>query len=286
MTSIHAPIPPDYAIAAREAKYRGEDPGSISEEQEETHSLRTRKQPRLNTGTIIKPARRAPPTNQQHAQPPTDENMSDSENEDPASASKENNPSLSPTPVRHTPPSPRKGLGKRPLSVLSVPYPEDPDTEMMIIDTDEDQIQDHYHHPSSSEQNITANTRPNTRSRSQSPRKSPKRSSRRPALPPTPQTIAPFQLRDDLQIYEDVPDRTVSNFSRRFGSNEKSNQHAPSTGMACATKDLPLSSTMSTSVSHHVSAISAPGQSKVTKKVASTRKAVPKVKPRIGVRRL
>lgn len=305
MTSIHAPIPPDYANAVREAKYRGEDPESISEEEkregkETTAQPRPRKYPRLNTGTTMKPIRRAPtapPTNQQPIAPPPppqDQNMSDSENEDPASASKENNPSLSPTPIRQnlTPPSPRKALGKRPLSVLSIQYPEDQDTEMMIIDTDDDQ--DH-HHSSNSEQNISANTsfHPNTRARSRSPRKSPKRMFfGKQTLSPTttPQSIPPFRLRDDMQIYEDVPDRTLSDFSSRFGTTgpemSRSVHELPSPcrgNRAAASR--PNANTSSTT--NHISSLAPPTQSKVVKKVpAGTRKGVQKAKPRIGVRRL
>ncbi|KAJ5743863.1 Ubiquitin-conjugating enzyme E2 [Penicillium manginii] len=315
MTSIHAPVPPDYATAVREAKYRGEDPDSISEEEkkeerETTAHPRPRKHPRLNTGTTMKSTRRAPtapplPTNQQSShpsQPPTvltpsqDENMSDSENEDPASASKENNPSLSPTPTRQnqtlTPPSPRKAPGKRPLSVLSLQYPDE-DAEMMIIDTDDDQDH-HNNHPSTSDQNITANTithHPNTRSRSRSPRKSPKRIflSKQPLPPPTPQTIPPFRLRDDLQIYEDVPDRTVSDFSSRFGT-------APALGMPHNVHELPSPHRGDTARAplllnaktgiKPIPSLTAPIQKLVKKGPSGTRKGAPKAKPRIGVRRL
>ncbi|OQE31254.1 hypothetical protein PENSTE_c001G02036 [Penicillium steckii] len=269
MTSIHAPIPPNLATAVREAKYRGEDPDSISEEKEETTHSRPRKQPRLNTGTTMKSTRRAPIQAPSPA-PTQDINMSDSENEDPASASKENNPSLSPTPVRQTPPSPRKALGKRPLSVMSVAYPDDADIEMMIIDTDEDQEYNPNHkHTSSSEQNICANTQHNTRARtrSQSPRKSPKRSFKSKRTPiPAPQTIPPFRIRDGLQIYEDVPDRTVPS------PNAKAN-NPPSSHALNAPNPVPMSAPASI-------------QSKVAKKVSSTRKGLSKVKPRIGVRRL
>lgn len=271
MTSIHAPIPPNLATAVREAKYRGEDLVSISEEKEETTTHRPRKQPRLNTGTTMKSTRRAPIQAPAPAPPPPqDVNMSDSENEDPASASKENNPSLSPTPVRQTPPSPRKALGKRPLSVMSIQYPDDPDTEMMIIDTDEDQeFHPHHKYSSSSEQNICANTNHNTRActRSQSPRKSPKRSSKsKQTSTPAPQTIPPFRLRDDLQIYEDVPDRTVPS------PNARANNPPPSHAFK-APNNVSMPYT-------------APIQSKVAKKVSSTRKGLHKAKPRIGVRRL
>lgn len=296
MTSIHAPIPPNYATAAREAKYRGEDPECISEqieEKEEPVYPRPRKQPRLNTGTTMKSTRKAPTLTQ-----PLDENMmSDSENEDPASASKENNPSLSPTSIRQTPPSPRKALGKRPLSVLSIPYPDDQDTEMMIIDTDDDENHPNHQHQysSASEQNISANTR--SRSRSQSPRKTPKRTTRKTpsATTSTPQTIPPFRFREDLQIYEDVPDRTLSDSSPRFGETTAKIQHHQQTLSSVEevpsptrSNKVPLSNTAGSKPHHSISSLSAPGpaQSKVMKKGSSSRKAAPKMKPRIGVRRL
>ena len=78
---------------------------------------------------------------------------SDTENDDEASASKENDPSISPTTVTPPPIVPLRRnttLGKRPLSDL--PTPEEPPSE------DESQPQSHL---SASEQNIAANTTPN-----------------------------------------------------------------------------------------------------------------------------
>jgi ubiquitin-conjugating enzyme E2 S len=187
--------------------------------------------------------------------------MSDSETEDP---SKENDPSLSSTPVHLTPPSPRKALGKRPLSVLTMPYPEDPDGDMMLIDSDsEPSLQ-----MSSSEQNIFANIR-------SPPRKSPRLS---------PSKGNSLRLRDDLQIYEDVPDRTVQ-IARRFSGDGKENR--------ATMKDLELqgkaaSNTLSQSSALAVKTPLDSNPSRVSKKVVggSRKLPAPKAKPRIGVRRL
>ncbi|RAH48229.1 putative ubiquitin conjugating enzyme E2 [Aspergillus brunneoviolaceus CBS 621.78] len=97
-----------------------------------------------------------------------DETPSDSESS--TNASKENDPSLSPSPVRHPPPPTlRKNIhGKRPLSVLTLP--------MDMDDEDEDEHDDHQSdpdpeitpNPSASDQNIAAN-----QTRSTSPSSSP-----------------------------------------------------------------------------------------------------------------
>lgn len=271
MTSIHAPIPPDLKDSVAEAKHRGEDPSSIRLE-EDTSTQRPRKQQRLHPGTIKKSI---------HKPNPSDD-ISDSENEDPASASKENNPSLSSTPVRLTPPSPRKSaLGKRPLSVLTTPYPEDPDADMMLVDSDSEHERGLT--KSSSEQNISANTR--TRASVSPQRKSPK-------LTLNKGGNASFRLRDDLQIYEDVPDRTLADFSRRFSGDGKENCTEASGGL----KDKKESQDKATGANPLAGQIQglpvkSPANSnlsRVSKKVVGgPRKATaPKAKPRIGVRRL
>lgn len=271
MTSIHAPIPPDLKDSVADAKHRGEDPSSIRRE-EDTFTQRPRKQQRLHPGTIKKSIRRPNPS----------DDISDSENEDPASASKENNPSLSSTPVRLTPPSPRKNaLGKRPLSVLTMPYPEDPDADMMLVDSDSEHERGLT--KSSSEQNISANTR--TRASVSPQRKSPK-------LTLNKGGNASFRLRDDLQIYEDVPDRTLTDFSRRFSGDGKENCTEASGGL----KDKRESQEKATGTNPLAGQIQdlsmkSPANSnlsRVSKKVVGgPRKAIaPKAKPRIGVRRL
>ncbi|KAJ5127220.1 Ubiquitin-conjugating enzyme E2 [Penicillium atrosanguineum] len=259
MTSIHASIPDDLKDSVLEAKHRGEDSNSIRHE-EEPILQRPRKQKPLHPGTIKKTSK---PT-------PSEDTMSDSENEDP---SKENNPSLSSTPVRLTPPSPRKALGKRPLSVLTMPYPEDPDADMMLIDSDSEYERDLP--KSSSEQNISANTR----TRSSSPQR------KSPRLAPSKGNAS--RLRDDLQIYEDVPDRTLMDISRRFSSDGKENR---ATG---GMKDIELQAKIASNALAQTPGLSVKSSlnsnpSRVSKKVVGgpRKTAVPKAKPRIGVRRL
>jgi ubiquitin-conjugating enzyme E2 S len=253
MTSIHAPIPPGLKNSVLEAKHRGEDPSSIHRE-EDTTTQRPRKQQCLHPGTIKNQV--------------PDDTISDSENDDPASASKENNPSFSPTPVRLTPPSPRKtALGKRPLSVLAMPYPEDPDADMMLVDSDSE----HDSLPkSSSEQNISANTRTRTASPQ---RKSPKLS--------LSKGNASFR-RDDLQIYEDVPDRTLD-LSR---SGDGKENHT-STGMKDVLVQDKAANSFGQTQGLSVKPVTS-SASRVSKKVAGGPRKVSlaKAKPRIGVRRL
>ncbi|KAL4953444.1 ubiquitin-conjugating enzyme/RWD-like protein [Aspergillus filifer] len=148
MTSIHAPIPADMRNQAMEARMRGEDIGTtIPEEQqqdekekakESSRTLRSRKDIRVQSVTMKKKQVRSSttpqPQPQSHLHP--SENIQprlshdplsgdETENENPATASKENDPSLSPSPVKFAAPStltlsPRKNaLGKRPLSVLT-----------------------------------------------------------------------------------------------------------------------------------------------------------------------
>ncbi|KAJ5682216.1 Ubiquitin-conjugating enzyme E2 [Penicillium macrosclerotiorum] len=287
MTSIHAPIPLDLQEMVKEAKNRGEDLNSIPTERqnESSHSLRPRKQQRLHSGIPRKIVRRTTPTEYSHS-PLHDANdtMSDSENEDPASASKENNPSLSPVPVCLAPASPRKNAhGKRPLSVLSIPYPEDPDVDMMLVDSDSECEVQQTPSVTASEQNISAN---NTRiHRPTSPqRKSPKLTLARAVN-------APFRLRDDLQIYEDVPDRT------RYNADGKENCDAGTSGLREKCDLYParpgnsantIASGLSPNLSAPYSTSDSSHPSKVMKKagLGGRRAGVPKPKPRIGVRRL
>ena len=129
MTSIHAAIPISLQAAVDTAKRRGEDA----------------------TPTFVKlPSRKRPlmalqlptPAPLQSINPESD--LSDDE----GSASKENDPALSPSPVNYPAPSPRRPLlNKRPLSDLPTP------TE--IPSDDEDEARSGL---TSSERNIAANT--------------------------------------------------------------------------------------------------------------------------------
>lgn len=129
MSSIHAPVPTHMKNAVMEAKLRGEDAGAvIQEQQEESHSSRSRKGTRVQSVTMKKKpsggqepgpsghgAPRLTPQPQPQPQNSDNENDENDENEDENMPSKENDPSLSPSPVKFAPPSPRKNaLGKRP----------------------------------------------------------------------------------------------------------------------------------------------------------------------------
>ena len=117
MTSIHARIPPNLRSAAIEARTRGEE--------KQKSGVKTYEAP----------------------------DHSDTGEDDEVSASKENDPSISPSPVSPPPTiQPRRNtiLGKRPLSDL--PTPEEPPSD------DESQTHSHL---SASERNIAANTTPN-----------------------------------------------------------------------------------------------------------------------------
>lgn len=218
-----------------------------------------------------------------------DENMGDSENEDPASATKENNPSLSPTPIRLAPSQRKNALGKRPLSILAMPYPEDPDTDMMLVDSDPDPGPEISPASNTSEQNITANV-PHTRKPVSPQRKAPK-------LPLRKGNHTPSRLRDDLQIHEDVPDRTRFDWSRQIGGDGKENRDR---GIAA-----PRGKDRQDLGSHHNNGLNGAGSGntptvsptprsqhsshfqRVPKNALGFRKsAAPKPKPRIGVRRL
>lgn len=302
MTSIHAVVPSDLKDAVKAAKHRGEDPSSIREEQDDDiPQQRRRKQQRLQTGTTRKSSRKPTTQPSPNPEPPTthqtpDDPASDSENDNPASASKENDPSLSPTPVRQaTPASPRKSaLGKRPLSVLAVSYQEDPDADMMLVDSEEP----HSATMTTSEQNISANRC--ARSPISPVRKSPKLT-----LSKGTNASASFRHRDDLdlQIYEDVPDRTVNEFTSRFSGDGKENRDSAGGGLNAKGKgglqtakattagaNVPTTGqTPAMSRSAKSPSLSTSSSSKVSKKVVGNgarKVSAPKAKPRIGIRRL
>ncbi|OJK00303.1 hypothetical protein ASPACDRAFT_60144 [Aspergillus aculeatus ATCC 16872] len=96
---------------------------------------------------------------QTHAAPNNEGNNGDeetpSDSESSTNASKENDPSLSPSPVRHRPPPTlRKNIhGKRPLSVLTLPMDMDDEDD----DNQSDPDPEITPNPSASNQNIAAN---------------------------------------------------------------------------------------------------------------------------------
>jgi ubiquitin-conjugating enzyme E2 S len=288
MTSIHAPIPLELKSAVTEAKLRGEEAGTVLHEQEdETHIQRPQKHRRTQAATK-KTVRKTSGIPSQfssrpfaHPTPPMSEDMMSEDEADSASASKENNPSLSPSPVSLAPPSPRKtALGKRPLSVLSIPYAEE-EADMMLVDEDSDTDTP----MTSNEKNISANTR----SRTSSPlRKTPKLSLLCGGV------NASGRFRDEMPIFEDVPQLPMADPLRRLSGDGKENhvsatarkQHrslSPSktignTSLSSAHSQLPTASLSSFS---DVS-------SKLTKKksMGVHKRLAFKAKPRIGIRRL
>ncbi|KGO67804.1 Ubiquitin-conjugating enzyme, E2 [Penicillium italicum] len=309
MTSIHAPIPPNLKDAVTDAKFRGEEAGATPKEKEEEDAAviqRPRKQARTHAATTKKITRNtatfeniSQPTNPSQSSsnpftqpPPPMTDDVDSESDDPATASKENNPTLSPSPVHFAPPSPRKtALGKRPLSVLSIPYPEDSDTDMMLIDSDNDNDTPAM---TSNERNITANTR----SRTSSPlRKTPKLSLLCGGV------NASGRLRDEMPIFEDLPQLAMQDPLRRLSGDGKENRGSAtarglkekreyhpiktlngSTPLSPAHAQLPTPSVSSSS-----SSLSGSSTSGISKKKAMSgqhKRLAVRAKPRIGIRRL
>lgn len=300
MTSIHAVIPATLQDAVYHAKNRGEEPSSSQDEQIST-SAQPGQKARLRAGathssTTATEQSTLPST---HTEPQsTNDHNSESETSDFENSSKENDPSLSPTPVRQPPPNPRNSvLGKRPLAVLSMSNPEDPDTDMMLVDSDSEP-ESPTSRMTPSEQNITANTHLRTSASALPVRKSPK-------FNPSNGMHAPIRFQDDLQIYEDVPDRTVSDFTRRFSTDGKENRDAVESGLGMKDKDEKTESqsdktvlstagvnavimgpppTPNTATSSSPSLQSSKTSKKSTSGVRKTSK--PKAKPRIGIRRL
>jgi ubiquitin-conjugating enzyme E2 S len=285
MTSIHAPIQPALQAAVKEAKYRGEDPSSTPVDKDEPQNPRPRKQPRLRSNIPKKAVRGVVPPPVVEPTLPTlpenndqDDAMNDSENESLADSSKENDPSLSPTPIIPAPPSPRKNtLGKRPLSVISTSYPDDPDADVMVIDSDseEESVQ-----VSPSDRNIAANFIHSRHS------PSPQRNPPKLALS---KGNAPFRLCDDLQIYEDVPDRTRYNGKENHDSGLLGLKGRPDMQAATLGNSTnPLSSGPNPTLPTPTISSTAKHPSKATKKVGggARKPAGTKAKPRIGVRRL
>lgn len=171
MTSIHAPVPADMTNAVMEAKLKGEDAGAMviqERQQEDIRSLQSRKGTRVQSVTMKKKPTTTEDKPQQQPQQPVDPTPSDNEenendeNDDENNISaKENDPSLSPSPVKFAPPSPRKNAhGKRPLSVLTMPMEHDPFTTASssstastktLAETDDEEML------TASEKNIAAN---------------------------------------------------------------------------------------------------------------------------------
>lgn len=223
MTSIHAPVPTDMKNAVTEAKSRGEDVGTVIQEQqqEESSSLRPKKGTRVQSVTMKKKTSTQNeddgtlPT-QPHASVIESEQIQHSQGyenppsipEDDDDENNENDPSLSPSPVKFAPPSPRKSAhGKRPLSVLTMPM-EDPfittstaasaaaTTTTTAMETDEEGITATTQ-MTASEKNIAANQEDydeDYSSSSSSQRKSPKLSILNKG------TNSSGRIRDDIDV--------------------------------------------------------------------------------------
>ncbi|KAE8149300.1 ubiquitin-conjugating enzyme/RWD-like protein [Aspergillus avenaceus] len=290
MTSIHAPVPSDLKTAVAEAKTKGEDAGTTVPEQEEPRMLRSRKGPKAQQSVTMKKKQtrkserssrsqrsvseetRNAAEEQPDDQTDADLSASDIESESPSNASKENDPSLSPSPLKFAPPSPRKNaLGKRPLSVLTMPMdidhfamaPEDSDTEGMTA----------------SEKNIAANHSNDCEPSPQ--RKSPKLSVLSKGV------NSSGRIREEVKIFEDAPDSLDSD--RRRSGDGKEN-HVSLTGPKKEDLTSRTAQTNCPPARLSASATPVPSSSKGPKPVPGTRKVsgpnMKKAKPRIGIRRL
>ena len=148
MTSIHGGIPPDLEDVALSARRRGEIVGTAIREDTKQSQTLTGK----SGGSLTRPSTRKPPncvTRAQSAPSRLDESLENenplSEDEHSTSASKENDPLLSPSPVPM--PSPRRPCSaKRPLSDLDMIEPKYDTTNAPCL--------------SPSDQNIVNNVRP------------------------------------------------------------------------------------------------------------------------------
>ncbi|KAF9890305.1 hypothetical protein FE257_006220 [Aspergillus nanangensis] len=302
MTSIHALVPPELKDAAREAKARGEDVGALAiPEQEDTvaRTLRSRKGIPIQSVTMKQNTRRShrestPPLVQQPGSQPLNsisehydgvatDNDEDDESENGSNASKENDPTLSPLPVKFAPPSPRKNaLGKRPLSVLTMPIDFD---DPFAVD------EEGFHHEAdgmtASEKNIAANCGSETYP--SEPDVSPQRKS--PKLSILHRGVnSSGRLRDDVKIFEDTPETSFDELDRRRSGDGKENR-----GSFGGLKDMGAATRKPHANQHssvHAPSMtpSVPSSSKDTKAVAGSRKVstsnTKKTKPRTGLRRL
>lgn len=299
MTSIHAPIQPAMKAAVKEAKYRGEDPESIPVDEDELQNPRPRKVRRLQSSIPKRKVGRISPRSNrstqhavaEHAQPAMPENndrddhpMADSEAEELAGSGKENDPSLSPAPVRPSPPSPRKNTpSKRALSVISTSFPDDSDADVMLIDSDSEVEWPDTPKMSASDRNISANLH--------HARLSPTPQGKGRMLTPRKGSNPPLRLREEPQIYEDVPDRTRHNGNGQENLNDGMQGLDERSGMRTVTPETIVNHFFSGPASILPAPSVSPrskGPSKIMKKVGGgTRKAAgTKPKPRIGIRRL
>ncbi|KAE8390558.1 ubiquitin-conjugating enzyme/RWD-like protein [Aspergillus alliaceus] len=304
MTSIHAPVPTDLKDAVAEAKTKGEDSGTTIPEQEEPRLLRSRKGVRVQSVTMkkntnarkIAPRRQQQQQQQQHHQSDNQETenpaeerqldtrheidilVSDDESENLSNASKENDPSLSPSPVKFASPSPRKNvLGKRPLSVLTLPVDIDP----FAMDSEDSDLEG-MTGMTASEKNIAANHHNDNPEYAPSPqRKSPKLSLRSKGF------NSSGRIREEVKIFEDAPEPLDLGCHRSGDGKENHGSLSGSKEIGIASKKVHPTCPPTSLVP---SCTSAPSSSKGSKAVSGTRKVsapnIKKAKPRVGIRRL
>ncbi|PKY09003.1 hypothetical protein P168DRAFT_287065 [Aspergillus campestris IBT 28561] len=298
MTSIHALVPSELQHAVSEAKMRGEDAGAaIIPEHEDSRSLRPRSKGRTPTVTMKKRNTRrntveegAPSRSMSTPRPPnsipeTEEQTDVHQDPETDDEPKENDPSLSPSPVKFAPPSPRKhALGKRPLSVLTMPVETD------LATTGEDDPDADGTGMSASEKNIAANCSADADGPPQ--RKSPKLSIIEKGI------NASGRIREDVKIFEDAPNPGDSGHRRNPSGNGKKS-HLSRSGDSAALKERtavlgPQKPTRKLDTFDSSSSSSTQlGPQTVTKlvvggsrKPSSAFHNAQKPKPRIGIRRL
>lgn len=293
MTSIHAAVPSELREAALAAKRRGEEAGTKVREDTERSRPTFRKASSSSSQVIMK--RRphqlsqchsvhtsetpstdsAQPTNTRSSQLQTHNDEPTDDENDETSASKENDPSLSPSPVVSPAfPSPRKNiLGKRPLSAL--PTPIDPDMDA------EDEAND----LSPSERNIANNNPyfPDDYSQPHPlvsrPRKSPKLAER------SREVNSSSSEHPIITPFEDQDATTATLDKTRVPSDEyKENVTAAGLASTC------LLSVVKKGLSQAVSGSGVPGPAAATRNISTASTASngsgKGVKPRIGLRRL
>ena len=128
MTSIHARIPPNMKDAVLAAKRRGEVAGTVTKADLDERPSIKRKISGSSSVVMKKTQAFFSPSSEILANERSDRNDYSDDAEDEASASKENDPSQSPSPI--TLPSQRRpALTKRPLSDLPIPIEPELDDE-------------------------------------------------------------------------------------------------------------------------------------------------------------
>lgn len=291
MTSIHAPVPEDLHGVVMEARFRGEDVDSIRTEEESGCARpQMEKESRVQTLRMKKPATEVQPQPQRHIAMADTQSSTSSSDEDENTASKENDPSLSPTPVRLTPRgthlSPRKnGHGKRPLSVLSMPM----ETDDMEMDPHELEDMETDTEMTASEKNIAANTTTTTAVNAQQDRADPTLSSttttrlslsphrKSPKRPMLNNSVKSHQegRENDVPIFEDTPAPIPIHQAPRSRSVSPSKNILPP-----PKKDHILKSDQARGSGAMNRVSKYPTGGPASRKVSS------KVKPRVGIRRL